>query len=303
MRAVRYDEYGDPSVLYLGEVPDAPDPGEGEVRVAVRAAGVNPWDVKVRSGAAAAFLRSRFPVVPGLDAAGVVDAVGPGVSGIAAGDEVLGIGRSTCAEFALLRDVAVKPASLSWEQAAALPTAAETAARGLNTLGVDVGATVVVTGASGGVGSVAVQLAVARGARVIGTAGPAQHAFVASLGATPVEYGDGLAERVRPLAPGGVDAAFDTSGHGAVADLVTLTGDPAQVLTIAEFGAAELGVRVSDGSTDRAPEAIAEVARLAAAGRFVVRLGAVVPWTEPWRAHELVESGHAGGRVVLTTSG
>lgn len=298
MRAVRYDEYGDPSVLGIGEVPDVPAPGPGEVRIAVRAAGVNPWDVKVRSGSMASFLTTGFPAVPGQEAAGVVDAVGAGVTDIAVGAEVLGLGRSTNAAFALLRDVAIKPSSLNWEEAAAIPVAAETAARGLNTLGVDSGRTVVITGASGGVGSFAVQLAVARGARVVGTAAPEQHDFVASIGAIPVAYGDGLADRIRSLVPGDVDVAFDTSGHGAVGDLVALVKDPANVVTIADF-AAEPGVVVSDGSTDRAPEAIGEVARLAAEGRFVVRLGAVVPWADPARAHALVESGHSGGRIVL----
>lgn len=300
MRAVRYDDYGDPSVLHVGEVPDPPMPRDGEVRIAVRAAGVNVWDVKVRSGSMAAFVRSRFPVVPGQEAAGVVDAVGEGVTGVSIGDEVLGLGRSTTAEYALLRDVAIRPPTLGWEYAAAIPTAAETAARGLATLGVDAGQTLVVTGASGAVGSFAVQLAVARGARVIGVASPARQAFVESLGASPVAHGDGLGDRVREIAPGGVDRAFDASGHGEVDDLIAVTGAPDRVLTIADFAAAELGVQVSDGSTDRAPEAIGEVARLAAEGRFVVRLGAVLPWTDAAHAHELVESGHSGGRVVLT---
>lgn len=302
MRAITYDQYGGPSVLRLGEVTDAPAPREGEVRIAVRAAGVNVWDVKVRSGSMAEFVPSRFPVVPGQDAAGVVDAVGAGVTGVSVGDEVLGLGRSTNAEFALLREVAAKPPELSWEDAAAIPTAAETAARGLNGLGVTAGQTVVVTGASGGVGSFAVQLAIARGARVIGTASPRQHAFVRSLGATPVAYGNGLERRIRALAPVGVDAAFDVSGLNAVASLIPLTGDASRVLTIADFAAAKHGVLVSDGSTGRASEAIAEVAQLAAAGRFTVRLGAVLPWTEVARAHELVESGHSGGRVVLSVA-
>jgi len=301
MRAVFYEEYGAPSVLRHGDVADAPAPGPGQVRVAMRVAGVNPIDIAVRSGAMADGPPAS-PVVPGSDGAGVVDAVGPDVVGMSVGDAVLGMGSSTYAEHALLSEVALCPPELSWEVAAAIPMAAETAGRGLRAIGVGAGDTVVVTGASGGVGSFVAQLAVRQGARVIGTASPSQHPFVESLGATAVSYGDGLVERVRAAASGGVDAVYDTTGFGAVAELVGLVDNRSRIVTIADFGAADFGVQVSDGSSGRAPDVIGEVALLAAAGDFVVRIGEVIPWSESARAHELVASGQSRGRVVLTIS-
>src|SRR4051812_27820573 len=223
MRAVIFNEYGGPEVLQVGDVPE-PHPGPGQVRIAVRAAGVNPIDWKMRSGAMREMMPLDFPALDGREASGVVDEVGDGASGVAAGDEVFGFAVGGAAgEYAVLDDFARKPSGLSFEEAAGLPVAVETSVRVFTVLGgLSEGQTIVINGAAGGVGAVAVQLAVARGARVIGTASERNHDFLRSLGAEPTTYGEGLVERVRALAPDGIDLAFDTAGKGANPHLIEL---------------------------------------------------------------------------------
>jgi NADPH:quinone reductase-like Zn-dependent oxidoreductase len=297
MRALRYSEYGGPEVLAVGEAPE-PHAGPGQVRVAVRAASVNPIDHKLRSGAMGAD-PDALPRIPGVDAAGVVDEVGPGVQGVVVGDEVLGIGSATSAELAVLDLFTVKPAAMSWAEAAALPLGAETAARALDLLGVGEGTTVVVEGAAGGVGSAAVQLAVARGATVVGTASERNHDYLRRLGAVPTTYGDGLVERVRELAPQGVDAVLDTAGKGSVPQLVQLVDDPAQVVSIADFSAPQLGARVTSGGEERAGYALGEAVRLHGEGRYAVEVERTFPLADGAEAHRLSEGGHVRGKLVL----
>jgi NADPH:quinone reductase-like Zn-dependent oxidoreductase len=296
MRAVAYAEQGGPEVLQVMELPE-PQPGPGQIRIAVRASGVNPWDWKLRGGA----MPADLPKVDGLEAAGVVDEVGPDVTGAAPGDEVFGFAvAGAAAEHALLDAWAAKPPALGWEEAAALPVAVETSVRVFTVLGgVGEGQTLVVNGAAGGVGSAAVQLARARGARVIGTASEANHDFLRSLGAEATTYGPGMVERIRALAPGGVDLAVDTAGRGGVRDLVELTGDPARVASIADFGAASLGVKVTGGGDFRATEALGEAARLVEEGRFTVAVAAVFPFSRAAEAHRASEDGHVRGKLVL----
>ena len=300
MKAVTFSEYGGPEVLHVAEV-DAPRPGPGQVRVAVRAAGVNPIDWKARSGMMREVAPLTFPAVDGREAAGVVDEVGSGVDGVGAGDEVFGFAVSgAAAEYARLDAFARKPPGLSWEEAAGLPVAVETSVRVFTVLGgLGEGQTIVINGAAGGVGTAAVQLARARGARVIGTAGEANHDFLRSLGAEPTRYGDGLVERVRALAPDGVDLAFDTAGKGGVPDLIELTGDPARVATIADFGAAALGVKVTGGADFRATEALGEAASLIEAGRLHLPVARAFPFSQAAEAHRLSAGGHVRGKLVL----
>jgi NADPH:quinone reductase-like Zn-dependent oxidoreductase len=300
MKAVTFTDYGGPEVLQVADV-DEPHAGAGQIRIAVRAAAVNPVDWKARSGAMREFLPVRFPAVDGREAAGLVDEVGPDVTGVAVGDEVFGFAvGGAAAEYAVLDDFARKPASLSWEAAAGLPVAAETSGRVFGALGgVGEGQTLVVNGAAGGVGAVAVQLALARGARVIGTASEGNHEFLRGLGAEPTTYGPGLVDRVRALAPDGVDLAFDTAGKGALPDLIALTGDPARVATIADFGAAALGVKLTGGGDSRAMEMLDEAARLADAGRLEVPVAATFAFEDAAEAHRLSEAGHVRGKLVL----
>jgi NADPH:quinone reductase-like Zn-dependent oxidoreductase len=297
MRAAVYTQTGDPTeVLSVTEV-EEPHAGPGQVRIAVRAAGVNPIDWKVVRGMTG---RSPdAPTVPGIDAAGVVDELGEGVTGVQVGDAVFGhaVGGSA-AEYTVLSAWAPKPDDAPFEVAGGLPVAGETAVRVLDLLGLQAGQTVVVDGASGGVGSVTVQLAVARGLRVIGTAGEANQDFVRSLGALPTLHGPGLADRVRELAPDGVDGGVDTAGRGSVRDLIALTGDPAKVVTIADFGAADLGVQVTSSGGGQAPR-LAQVAELLADGNLQMPIAGTYPLEQIGVAYAESQGGHVRGKLVL----
>src|SRR5580698_7551918 len=243
VKAVRFSQFGGPEVLEIVDLSD-PHPGPGHVRIAVRAAGVNPSDWKKRKG----LMDGGLPQTLGHEAAGVVDELGEGVAGVAVGDRVFGFSaeEGAQAELAVLSYYAPIPPSLDFAGAAALPAAVETATRALDQLGVGSGSTLLVNGASGSVGGAAVQLAVARGARVIGTASPANHEYLRSLGAEPVAYGEGMADRVRALAPAGVDLALDVAGSGVLPELIELAGGPEHVVTIADVaGAQKHGVRFS----------------------------------------------------------
>lgn len=297
MRVMEFDEYGGPEVLHEGTRPE-PHPGPGQVRVRTTAVGVNPYDWKVRSGAMAAFAPVRFPHVPGSEAAGVVDELGDGVEGVAIGDRVLGSGGAATAEHVVLRRFVRVPDGLTDTEAAALPAAAETAARALRLLDLAPGDLLVVDGAAGGVGTAVVQLAVARGIEVVGTASARNHDHLRDLGAAATTYGPGLPDRVGALTSAPVAGALDLAGRGSVPELVGLTGDPHRVLTLVDFGAAELGVQVSDGSEPAGP-ALEEVAELVARGRFRVVLDEVLPWTSVAQAHARSQEGHARGKLVL----
>ena len=297
MRAAVYTTSGTPAdVLAVAEV-EEPHAGPGQVRVAVRAAGVNPIDWKIVGG-----LTGRSPAaptVPGIDAAGVVDEVGEGVTDTVVGDAVFGHATGgSAAEHAVLTAWARKPADIPFEVAGGLPVAGETAVRVLDLLGLQPGQTVVVDGASGGVGSVTVQVALARGLTVIGTAGDANQDFVRSLGAIPTRHGPGLAERVRALAPGGVDGGVDTAGKGGVRDLIALTGDPASVVTIADFTAGELGVHVTSGGGGQA-QRLAQIAELLAAGRLQLAVAGRYPLERIGEAYAESQGGHVRGKLVL----
>jgi NADPH:quinone reductase-like Zn-dependent oxidoreductase len=258
MKAVSYSQFGGPEVLKIVDLPD-PHAGPGQIRVAVHAAGINATDWKQRKG----LMGGELPQTTGRDVSGVVDEVGEGVTDVTVGDRVFGLSDdgAGAAELALLSNYAPIPLSLGFAEAAGLPVAVETATRSLDALGVRAGNTLLVNGAAGGIGSAAVQLAVARGAHVIGTASPANHDYLRSLGAEPVAYGEGLVERVRALAPDGVDVALDIVGSGILPELIELAGGPEHVVTIADFsGAQEHGVAFSSGSDGRAVHALAEIA-------------------------------------------
>ncbi|MFS8197050.1 NADP-dependent oxidoreductase [Streptomyces sp. CWNU-52B] len=311
MRTVQFSEYGPPGVLRIVEVP-RPHAGPGEIRVAVRASSVSPGEVKGRSGAMREVMPAVFPVRTGHEAAGVVDEVGEGVPGVHVGDEVFGAtastGRGANADHAVLTTWAPKPAAWTWEEASGALGAVETSFRVLDRLGVASGHTVLVQGAAGGTGSVAVQLALVRGATVIGTASEHNHGFLRSLGAEPTTYGPGLVERVRALAPSGVDAVFDCAG-GALPDLVAVAvdADPARVVTVADLSAAAHGVHLSIASPVAAlgaadPPALYGLAlavELAEQGRLRIPLAGTFPLAEVAAAHALSESGHARGKIAL----
>ncbi|MFC9894310.1 NADP-dependent oxidoreductase [Nocardia sp. NPDC127579] len=299
MRAIAYSEFGGPEVLRVVEVP-VPEPTGDEVRVAVRAAGVNPADWKMRSGALV-FGEPRFPQFPGGEIAGFVDALGPDAHGHAIGDQVFGWARSGgYAEYALSSTLARKPEGLDWSEAVALPVAVSTAAKVLEQLALRSGETLLINGASGAVGSMAVQLALSEGVTVIGTASARNQELVRSLGAIPTTYGDGLADRVWAIAPRGVDAVFDI-GHGALPAAIELRGSTDRVITIADPAAAQLGVTFASGSAGPRPIALVEqVAERVVTGEFRLP-GAARTFTldEAGLAQQEMEQGRGPGKVVL----
>lgn len=304
MRAVVFDRFGPVDVLREARV-ETPAPGPGQVRVRVRAAGVNPLDGKIRSGAMEALFPTPLPAIPGIELAGVVDAVGADVAGLAPGDEVLGWSATGAyADYALAAATALapKPAALDWAHAAALPVASETAERVLDELGVSAGETLLIHGAGGAVGTLAVQLAAARGARVIGTAGPGNQDHLASLGATPLVYGAHLVERVRAFAPDGVDAVFDVAGKGALEDSIVRGSTTDRIVTIADLRARELGVAFSAGPPRPTAAGLGELARQAATGHLVTTVGAAYPLAEAAEAQRVSDSGHSRGKLVLTVA-
>jgi len=305
VKAIQFSRFGGPEVLELVELPD-PHPAPGQIRVAVRAVGVNPIDWKLRSG----MRGGELPQRTGGEVAGVVDELGDGVTDAAVGDRVFGFaaGLDGAGELALSAEYAPIPPSLDFAGAAGLPVAVETAVRTLDLVGVGVGAdsTVVINGAAGAVGSSAVQIAVTRGARVIGTASPRNHDYLRSIGAEPTTYGEGLAGRLRELVPDGVDAAVDAAGGGALPALVELAGGPEHVVTIADYaGAQATGVRFSAGADPgaaRAVHALKDIGELIEAGRFTLTVAQTFPLDQIAEAHRLSETGHVRGKLVLLVS-
>lgn len=298
-------EFGGPEVLTVIDE-QVPPPGPGQVQVEVRAAGVNPADYKMYNGTFGTD-PDNLPVRPGLEASGVVVAVGDD-SPFRIGDEVIaytGKGGYTELLNVAATDVLAKPAALSWEQAAGLLTTGGTAVDTLTTTAVAAGDTVLIHGASGGVGALAVQLAVARGATVIGTARASNHAYLRELGAVPVEYGDGLAERLRAAAPDGFDAAVDTVGTDEAVDAsLELVADRGRIVTIAAFGrAAQDGFTAVGGGTPESArirrEARPGLVDLAGQGKLVVEVAKTFPLADAARAHTELAAPHPRGKFVL----
>ena len=299
MRAVRYDRYGGPEVLAVEEVPE-PHPGPGQIRIAVRAASVNPVDWKIRAGYLSEFMPTDFPAGVGRDAAGVVDEIGDGVSDVEVGDAVFGLGApGTTAGSAVLFAWAKTPAAWTPEQAAAAGLACSAAMAALDALGDLAGKTLLIEGAAGGVGSAATQIATARGASVIGTARAENHEFLAGLGAAATTtYGPGLADRISALAPAGIDAAIDAAGSGSLAEIVEIVGDPDRVVSLADFGAAAHGVALIAGDSNAAAN-FAEAARLGEIGAFTPQVVGTYPLEEIADAHARIQEGHTDGKIVV----
>ncbi|MGW1315851.1 NADP-dependent oxidoreductase [Streptomyces sp. NPDC002426] len=295
MRKVSFAEFGGPDVLRLVDA-EEPHAGRGRIRITVRAAGVNPVDWRIREGQILGAHPTVLPSGVGQDAAGVVDEVGEDVEGVAIGDRVFGEGAATYAEFAVLSAWARMPEGLTFEEAAGYPSVVETALRVIREVGVRPGQTLLVSGASGGVGSAVLQIARHQGIAVIGTAGAANQDYLRSLGATATTYGEGWTERVRQL--GRVDAALDLAGSGVIRELVELTGDPRKVLSIADLGAPEFGVRFS-GVAGSMPDALAEAADLIARGELHIPVEKSYTLAEAAAAHIDSHAGHTRGRRVL----
>jgi NADPH:quinone reductase-like Zn-dependent oxidoreductase len=302
-RAVIYEAFGGPEVLELREVPE-PHAGPGEVRVRVTAAGLNPmdWGIASRPEAAARF-GITVPAGFGSDLAGVIDEVGDGATGFAVGDRVYGgvLGRAV-ADFVVVRpgdSLRHTPEGISDEVASTLPVAGLTAAAALAAIGPRPGETVLIGGAAGGVGVFAVQLARLAGAAVIGTASPGTFAFLRQLGAEPVAYGAGLADRVRALAPGGVTAATDLFGTETAEAALALGVAPERISTVAAGPNPPGGVRAT-GAIDAAPDALEQITDAILAGKLTVPIAAVFPVEKIRDAVTLQAGRHVHGKVLVT---
>jgi NADPH:quinone reductase-like Zn-dependent oxidoreductase len=304
-RAVRYDQFGGIDVLRVDEV-ERPIPEAGQVLVRVKAAGINPSEAAIRTGAVSELFPSTFPSGQGSDLAGVIDEVGPGVGGFSPGDEVIGFTqqRASHAELVLVEagDLTRKPEKVPWEVAGGLYVVGVTAWGAVHAVQPAEGETVVVSGAAGGVGSLAVQLARRTGATVIGLASEGNHEWLRSHGVIPVAYGDGVEGRIRAAAPGGADAFIDTHGGGYV-ELALALGVPAdRIDTIADFAAAgKYGVK-TDGGTAAGPGALvlAELAGLIADGELDFPVAATFPLDQVREAYTELAGGHVHGKIVLT---
>ncbi|HEX4010349.1 MAG TPA: NADP-dependent oxidoreductase [Solirubrobacteraceae bacterium] len=302
-RAVRYDEYGGVDVLEVVDV-DPPAPGPGQLLVRVKAAGINPGEGKIRQGLLADQWPSTFPSGQGSDLAGVVEQVGDGVDGFGSGDEVIGWtdNRASQAELVVIEaaDATPKPAEVPWEVAGALFVAGVTAWAAVEAVNLTAADTVVVAGAAGGVGSIAVQLAARTGASVIGLAGEANHDWLRAHGAVPVTYGDGVADRIRAAAPDGVDAFIDTVGGGYVEVALELGVAPDRIDTIADFAAINKhGVKGDGNAVGASASTLAELAGLIAAGDLEVPIAAIYPFEKVRDAYTELEKGHTRGKIVL----
>jgi enoyl reductase len=298
--AIAFSAFGGADVLHLIDV-DPPTVNAGQVRVRVKAAGVNPVDIKLRRGDFAATVPTRFPCRLGNEYAGVIDQVGDGVTGFATGDEVLGSATAqSYAEYVVVdaTDVVRKPTAMPWTVAAGLPAAGQAAYTSLRRIAVTRGDTVLIHAAAGGVGSVAVQLARLWAATVIGTASERNHDYLRSLGATPVCYGPGLLDRVRALAPDGIDAALDAIGGDAVNVSLALVQDRRRIGTLVDTQAANRYGIVRVGA--RSTAALQELVTLYEQGRLQLPIQATYPLPQANRAHHEMQTGHVRGKVVLT---
>ncbi|HEX6526730.1 MAG TPA: NADP-dependent oxidoreductase [Streptosporangiaceae bacterium] len=305
MRAVRFDEYGGVDVLRVVQVPK-PVPGPGQVLVQVKAAGINPGESKIRNGSLHARWPTTFPSGEGSDLAGVVAETGPGVTSFAAGDEVIGFthNRASHAEYAVTdaEDLTPKPAGMPWEVAGALFVAGSTAYAAVRAVALAEGDTMAVSGATGGVGSIAVQLARRAGAAVIGIAGEASHDWLRKHGVIPVSYGDGVAGRIRAAAEssGKVDAFIDTFGDDYVQMALDLGVAPDRIDTIVRFDAAkQFGVKIDGNMAGASAGTLAELASLIAAGELEVPVAATFPLDQVQDAYRRLEQGRVIGKIVL----
>jgi NADPH:quinone reductase-like Zn-dependent oxidoreductase len=302
-RAVRFDEYGPVDVLNVVEVAE-PSPGRGEVVVAVVASAINPGEIAIREGQLADQWPATFPSGQGTDFAGRIRAVGDGVTGWHVDDEVVGWTDDRAAQAEFVRvpadHVVSRPAAVPWHQAAGLPVAGCTAYAAVHAVDPKPGETVLVSGAAGGVGSLAIQLLRNRGTRVLGVAGAGNVDWLNAMGVEPIVYGDGLEHRLRQAAPNGIDAAIDTFGGGYVEQAIELGVPPERINTIIDFDAAQrTGAKTAGEAEGSSPAVLAELAELVAAGELTVPVAEVYPLEQVRTAYSKLAKRHTRGKIVL----
>lgn len=294
--------YGPPEVLVWTRIP-MPEPSEKQIRIKVRVSGVSPTDLKIRRGVLKAVFPLPQPAVLGFETAGIVDAVGSKVSGVSVGDEVAALLPTLggYGEYALTTAWSPKPPQVTWNDAGALPASVEAAVGVLRQLKVAKGETLLILGAGGSVGIIATQLAIGQGLKVIGAAGSRDQGLIKELGAIPVEYGNNLLSNVRNVT-NQVDATFDAGGKGGIQDAIKLTGGTDRVITLADEHAAELGVKLSVPTPDRAPDAVEIGMNLLASGKLRLRSQRSLPISRAAEAHRLLEEGRVHDKLLLTTN-
>jgi NADPH:quinone reductase-like Zn-dependent oxidoreductase len=300
MKAVRFDKYGGIDVLRIEEAP-IPEPGQGEAQVKVKAAAINPGEAKIREGMFHSLWPATFPSGEGTDFAGVVTKIGPGASGIAVGDEVIGFTdkRASHAEYVVeeAKNLTAKPKAVSWEVAGSLAVAGTTAYAAVRAVSVKAGDTVAVSGAAGGVGSIAVQLAKRAGANVVGIARPANHGWLEARGVKPMAYGEGLADRLRAEE---LDAFIDTQGAGYVKLAIELGVPKERINTVIDFASVQqYGVKAEGNQEAKNATVLAELAGLVASGELNVPIAATFPLSDVRAAFAELELGHTRGKIVL----
>lgn len=303
MKAVRFDRYGDIDVLNVVEVPD-PAPGEGEVLVRVRAAGINPGEATIRKGLMADRWPATFPSGEGSDLAGVVEQAGPGVERWQPGDEVIGFtnNRASHAELVVVEadNLTARPPGVPWDAAGALFVAGATAWAAVRAVGAGAGDVVVISGAAGGVGTIAVQLARNAGATVIGLASEPHHGWLRDHGAVPLAYGEGVEQRIREAADSRVDALIDTFGSGYVDLAIDLGVAPERIDTIADFqAAARHGTKTDASAVGTSAVVLAELAQLIADGKLEIPIADTFPLERVRDAYRELEERHTLGKIVL----
>ena len=302
-QAVRFDEYGGIDVLHVADV-DRPSLGPGQVLVRVKAAGINPGEAAIHEGMFDSIMPATFPSGQGSDLAGVVEEIGEGVDNFAVGDEVIGFvnTRSSQAELVVVEagDLTPRPSNVPWEQAGALFVVGATAYAAVRAVSAGEGDTLVVSGAAGGVGSIAVQLAKNAGAEVIGLSSEANHEWLRSHGVIPVLYGEGQAERIREASSGEVDAFIDTFGSGYVELALELVVRPERINTIIDFAAVEEhGVKAEGNAEGASADVMAELAGMISEGNLEVPIARVYPLAEVQDAYRELEQRHIRGKIVL----
>jgi NADPH:quinone reductase-like Zn-dependent oxidoreductase len=303
MKAVRIAKYGGLDVLQVLDIP-RPQPSAGEVLVKVKATGINPGEASIREGYLEHLFHTDFPSGEGSDLAGIVEEVGDGVDNFAVGDEVIGFShtRGAHAEYAIVpaKDLVPRPANVSWEQGGALFVAGTTAWACIKAVDLQAGDTVVVSGAAGGVGSIAVQLARQAGATVIGLAGEANHAWLSQHGVIPVRYGDGQEDRIREASKGKVDAFIDTFGKGYVELALKLGVSPDRINTIIDFEAvAKHGIKAEGSQKAATAEVLTQLTTLMAEGKLELVIAKTFPLAEVQEAFRELEQRHTHGKIVL----
>lgn len=302
-RAVKFDHYGGIEVLHIENV-SMREPYGDQVLVRVRAAGINPGEAAIREGWMHKQWPAHFPSGQGSDFAGVVEKIGPGVKNFAQGDEVIGFtdNRASQAEYVIVdvNHLVRRPGHVPWEQAGALFVAGTTAYAAVRAVMLNKGDNLVISGAAGGVGCIALQLALRKGAHVIGLASREHHTWIASKGATPVSYGEGMTEKIMAAADGKVDAFIDTHGHGYVELALQLAVQPDRIDTIIDFPAAQkYSVKTEGNAQGATPEILAELAYLIDKGELEIPIESIYPLSEVRSAYRHLERQHTHGKIVL----